>query len=230
MYAITSRHQSPVKSVLVPEKMSDAIDTPQLITGNTAAGVWVSARYGALNALTDPKAGYGKHPAQMLIPKRIREGQNDPRLNAHEQAYLRDDLAEMRLKMLRDQAYRELLSLVNLKRGYVRGYDDWETAQKYFKQPGAYLWVSGVGRPPEFATLLHQSSEESIPRKVPVHNLEVLLGKEKLYSLSAVSTSFKKPIIVIRYRHRTKDVATTLWELQCFLAEHKNFLPELCSS
>jgi hypothetical protein len=103
---------------------------------------------------------------------------------------------------------------------------------------GAFLWTGGVGElkegmniPPEFATLdiTTGRKEGSKTKKVPVHNLRRLLGKEKLADLREKLPSgiFERDIVVLRRRQQAVNVEVQLWRLQGFLAEYRDLYRDL---
>lgn len=139
------------------------------------------------------------------------------------------------LELMRRRAVEGLVYLVGLKRGYVVGCVDWEDATRK-PQIGAILWTRGTGSeeivaakdeqvnhgPPEFATLIFGKDKG----KVPMHNLRMLLGKEKLQELREKCPSgiFDKELTVLRHRNVTVDLQLRLWKLQGYLAEYKEYI------
>jgi len=160
-------------------------------------------------------------------------------------AVFRSDMPDFILELVRQRIVNFLLYLLGLKRGYVVGCSTWVIA-KYKKQTGAYLWMGekddASDDPPEFATI-----EIGNRQKIPVYNLKILLGEEKLdllrrqsgpmyrkYSIGADgSTELQKsgksgvfdfPIVAVRHRNVTVHLELQLWWLQGYLATHAKFL------
>jgi hypothetical protein len=222
----------------------------------TALGytVYVLASQHILRAMQDPK-GYGrKHskktkymaklrgivipengPPSRFIPDRYRQSKSAAKFLSA--AGWREDMHEFILRLMRRRIVENLVTLTNLKRGYVVGCSEWEDALAK-PQIGAFLWTGGAGEmeegvdaPPEFATLdtTIGRKEESKTKKIPVHNLRRLLGKDKLAELREKLPSgiFKRDVVVLKHKQQTVDVEMQLWRLQGFLAEYRNLYRDL---
>jgi len=77
---------------------------------------------------------------------------------------------------------------------------------------------SGVA-PGEFATL---DMDKQMKSKVPVHNLQLLLGDDLIEDLRRhMPKVFKYEVVSLKHRRVTVDVQLRLWKLQGYLAEYK---------
>ncbi|KAL2074228.1 hypothetical protein VTL71DRAFT_8006 [Oculimacula yallundae] len=150
----------------------------------------------------------------------------------------REDMEDF-VPMLMGRRISEALShLWSLKRGYLVGCADWEDALKK-KQVAAFLWTGGKGDGeaeveglPEFATLDVGSEgfdtagpvQGRRKRKVPVYNLQKLLGKEKMDELrqQVPNSVFEANILVLRHKRVTVELQSQLWKIEGYLAEHRN--------
>jgi hypothetical protein len=203
-------------------------------------GMYTLSRYPLLQAIQSKEGGFGNHAVQRLIPPRIRE--KPAALAVFNRAEFRSDMPDFILELARKSIVDSLLYLLGLKRGYVRGCNTWVVA-KWRKQTGAYLWMGETSNaseePPEFATV-----EVGNRQKIPVYNLKVLLGEEKLDLLRRQtgaalrkpmiiedgSTELRKrgvfdhPIIAVNHRNVTAHFELQLWWLQGYLATHAKFL------
>jgi hypothetical protein len=73
--------------------------------------------------------------------------------------------------------------------------------------------------PGEFATL---DRDKEMKSKVPVHNLQLLLGSALIKDLRRdIPQIFKYEVVALKHRKTTIDVQLRLWKLQGYLAEHK---------
>jgi hypothetical protein len=216
--------------------------------------VYTLASQHALRAMQDPK-GYGKKqtkkmkyiakkqdiitpangPPARFIPDRYRQSKSAARFLSI--AGWRPDMHEFVLDLMRRRLVEDLVSVSNLKKGYMVGCSGWEDALAK-PQVGAFLWTGGVGEleegmdiPPEFATLdvTAGRKEEGKTKKVPVHNLRCVLGKEKLAELREKLPSgiFEREIVVLKRRQQTVNVEMQLWRLQGFLAEYRDLYRDL---
>jgi hypothetical protein len=61
-------------------------------------------------------------------------------------------------------------------------------------------------------------------RKVPVHNLDMLLGQDHLQKLREKSSIFNGELVIVRHKKLTIDIQLRLWKLQGYMAEHEQFL------
>lgn len=61
-----------------------------------------------------------------------------------------------------------------------------------------------------------------VKNKVPVHSLRLLLGKDRVETLSReLPFIFNYEVVALRNRRNTIDVQLRLWKLQGYLAEYK---------
>jgi hypothetical protein len=168
-------------------------------------------------------------PPARFIPDRYRQSRDAGKFLST--ARWRSDMHEFVLHLMRRRILEDLVLVTNSKRGYVVGCLGWEDALAK-PQVGAFLWTGGDGEldegrniPPEFATLDVPAGrkEESRTRKVPVHNLRRLLGKDKLAELREKLPSgiFEREVVVLRRKQYVVDLEMQLWKLQGYLAEYR---------
>lgn len=140
---------------------------------------------------------------------------------------------EFVLELMRRRVVEDLIAVVKLKANYVVKTGDWKSALKKH-QAGAFLWLGKEAAeesqeiiegdkvvdsiPQEFATLVLGQTKK---RKVPVHNMLLLLGEKHLQELRMSHPLFTgNEILAIRNRKRTIDLQLRLWKLQGYLAKH----------
>jgi hypothetical protein len=132
-------------------------------------------------------------------------------------ARFRQDADEFILELMRRRSVETLTRLLDAKRGYVVGCKSWDDA---FAKPsvGAYLRIGGDTVPEQFATLDMGVRKQ---RKIPVHNLQVLLGEKHLEGLRERFTNeiFENEVLALRHKRRTVGLQMRLWQLQGYLAE-----------
>jgi hypothetical protein len=160
-----------------------------------------------------------------LVPDRYRRAKIASKVVS--KAAWRTDMHEFVLELLRRRTVEDLVRVIRLKRGYIVGCSGWDDA-KAKPQVGAFLWTGGNGDmemdvPHEFATL-DVSTQVDKTRKVPVHNLRALLGREKLAELREKLPSgiFQKEVLILRHKRVTVELEMRLWKLQGYLAEYRN--------
>lgn len=150
-------------------------------------------------------------------------------------AQWREDMHTFVLTLMRRRLCENLVAATKLKRGYVVGCTGWEDALAK-PQVGAFLWTGGIGGvemdpPPEFATLDVTTGRKSEGRtkKVPVHNLRRLLGKEKLAELREKLPSgiFEREVVVLKHKQQVIEMEMQLWKLEGFLAEYRDLYRDL---
>jgi hypothetical protein len=144
-------------------------------------------------------------------------------------ARVRPDIDAFMLELLRRRVVEGLEYLVQLG-SYVRPCCGWEDATMPSRQPGAILWVGPVlgqgpgdannesqtGVPPEFATVDIRNINK---QKIPVYNLEVLLGRDHLQALREKSSIFERELLIIKHKRRAVDIQLLLWKLQGYVAK-----------
>jgi hypothetical protein len=208
------------------------IDTSRY-SSSSGAGVYVLARNAAISALADSKLGEFKFSRRVLIPPT--QAKSEKAIKLYRTAWYNPEMHEFILRVLRQQVSGGLLGLANLKKGYLNSFDTWDAAQVHSPQTGAFLWLGGdmlpggdeVVPPPEFATISHKSRPMSIPKKLPVHNLNHLLGQEFLELLKQKTTQipmFHQPIVALKKRNMTVTLQVQLWALQGYMADHTAML------
>lgn len=193
-----------------------------------------------LSAMQDADSGYkqtrqgkAEHAQLRFIPQTIR-GMKDA-MKVYGKARWRQDMQDFVPELMRRRIMEGLIHACKLKRGYMVGCADWEAAMQK-PQAAAFLWTGEEGSeevvpPEEFATLdvgsqFHNQVGPQLgkkKRKVPVHNLRTLLGREKLSELRAKAgkTLFDKGIVVLKHKKATVELQMQLWRLQGYLAEHR---------
>jgi hypothetical protein len=194
--------------------------------------IYTLSRKYALEALQRKDAGYGDGYSQNFGIYRM--GTSFAGKSPGWSSW-RKDMDSFVLKLMRRRLVERLTELVNRGHGYIAGWEDSQNATVHRRQAGALLWTgnpSPTGQefngdekvvqlheiPPEFATVVAGNSEL---RKVPVHNLCVLLGTEHLRELRRKCPIFESKICKVRHKRATVDVQMRLWKLQGFLAEFK---------
>jgi hypothetical protein len=154
-------------------------------------------------------------------------------------ARIRHDIDAFMLELLRRRVVEGLEYLVQLG-SYVRPCFGWKDATMPSRQPGAILWVGpvlGQGQvdasnelqtrgPPEFATVDIRTVNK---QKIPVYNLEVLLGRDHLQALREKSSIFERELLIIKYKKRAVDIHLLLWKLQGYVGKHAQFLDNTSS-
>jgi hypothetical protein len=235
------------------KKAESTNQSRQIIAESTPAlgySLYTIASQHALRAMQDPK-GYGRKriksknrrgillladgPPARFVPDRYRQSKTASKFLST--ARWRSDMHEFVLNLMRRRIMEALVRVMNRKRGYVVGCSGWEDALAK-PQVGAFLWTGGAGElyeglntPPEFATLDVRTgrNEESKTRKIPVHNLRRLLGKERLAELQEKSPSgiFEREIVVLRRKTHVVELEMQLWRLQGYLAEYRELYRDL---
>lgn len=182
--------------------------------------VYTIARKEFLHAISNKKKiGYSAEFQKHFIDSQLLKNPRSRQLFS--KARWRVDIDEFLLELMRRRVVEDLSGLLKLKRGYVVGCKDWAAAFSK-TQTGAYLWT-GKGeenQPSEFVTLDLGVTKK---QKIPTHNLNTLLGEEKLEELKAKfgNKIFDSDILTLRHRRRTVDLQMKLWKLQGYLAEYR---------
>lgn len=148
-----------------------------------------------------------------------------------EKAKIRPDIDTFVLELLRRRASEQLAYVTKLG-AYILKCADWKEAIMPETHASAILWIGGVPEeqrefdsiiePPEFATV--DIVTKSGKRRIPVHNLEMLLGGEHLQRLKDTFDIFKEEFLIIKNARLTVELEMKLWQLQGFLAEYRQFL------
>ncbi|KAN0114385.1 hypothetical protein V8E51_003929 [Hyaloscypha variabilis] len=231
---------------------SQSRPTNEPLTPTLGHAVYTLAYQQVLRALQDTK-GYKKKqnkksryrnksmvmpedgPPSRFIPDRY--GQSKSASKFLGTARWRTDMHEFVLELMRRRIVEGLIRVTNWKRGYVVGCSGWVDALAK-PQVGAFIWTGGNGdlregmdTPPEFATLDIPAGpqHEGRTKKVPVHNLRRLLGKEKLAELRAKLPSgiFEREVVTLKHKGPVLDVEMRLWKLQGYLAEYRDLYRDL---
>lgn len=205
------------------ETIDSSLESPPPPSRSVGPGAYVLARQRLLAEFE----GKGFLNQGHLVPRNQGSSHRSPR-----NSNIRPDISTFVLELLRRRLVEELEYLVS-RRAYVGRCTSWEDAKKPSRQVGAILWASPViegekltdvdgksqtAGPPEFAIVDIGTVKK---RKVPVHNLDMLLGQEHLQALREFSSIFKGEVLTIRHKKLTIDVQLQLWRLQGYMAEHK---------
>ncbi|EPE32799.1 hypothetical protein GLAREA_07933 [Glarea lozoyensis ATCC 20868] len=196
---------------------------------SSGSGVYVVARQSAISALSSTDAGYGRTPRRVLMPPS--QCKNKRVVDMYRHAHFYADMDQFILKLFRQRVRANILSLVQLRKGYLHEFDSWDAAQVHSPQASAFLWLGLDGNPPpEFATILHRSRPLGDPKKLPVHNLRSLLSREDIDWLREKTQDipiFWRPVVAVKARRMTITLQQQLWQLQCYIAEHKDLYSNL---
>ncbi|CZS93224.1 uncharacterized protein RCO7_07793 [Rhynchosporium graminicola] len=155
---------------------------------------------------------------------------------SYEQSGWRQDMQDFVPMIMGRRISEALTHIGSLKRGYLVGCTGWEDALTK-KQIAAFLWTGGKGDrevkvegSPEFATLDVGSEDFDANKKflgrrkqkIPVYNLQMLLGEEKMDELRRIvpNSVFEKELVVLRHKNATVKLQLQLWKIQGYLAEH----------
>lgn len=207
----------------------------------TGPGMYTLSRYPVLAAMLSKHGGFGTDPLQNLVPSRLKSRASA--LAVFNKAEFRSDMPDFVLELARKRIVQLMIFLHGRRAGYITAWDNWDDA-KHRTQTGAYLWTGEDGSPdpPEFATI--DVSNNGREKKIPVYNLKVLLGQEKLNELRDQLSpalmrarpsedgsaelkkrgTFDAPIIAINHRNHTVHLQVQLWWLQGYCAQHGKFL------
>jgi hypothetical protein len=185
---------------------------------------YVQARQSVLAGFSGPGILRKMKILPAAFPIRLRDRGN---FEIFENAKLRPDIHTFVLELMRRRAVEELEYLAKLG-PYIRPCATWQDATKPSRQVGAILWTGSVQgvtcgvekRPSEFATVDIGTSRK---RKTPVHNLEMLLGKDHLQRLRDASSLFQMELLIIKQKNNSVGIQLKLWKLQGYLAELPEF-------
>lgn len=160
----------------------------------------------------------------------------------------RSDMDEFVCKMMRKKVERKLVGLMKRNKGQLSHAKTWDAVVKK-KQMGALLWLGpyteGTDAPKpraesESAENLSQGSSIASPitnkygpgplatvsyppyweKKLPLHNLVMLLGQEGVDSLRAQFPNIMcHEFVVVKDKQETVSARQWLWKLQMFLAK-----------
>jgi hypothetical protein len=164
-----------------------------------------------------------KFKAHTLIPNRLRR--INSAMNVASIAVWRQDMGVFLHTLWQRRISEHLTYLKGLKKGYVVDCEDWEDAKRK-TQVGAFLWIgtaegndNAMKPPQQWATIDipygHRVFRET--RKVPVYNMQTLLGEEPLAELK-IRGILKGKIVVVKDKKVTLNLRMKLWKFQGFLA------------
>ena len=200
-------------------------DNDDCRSSSSGKRVYVLSRQSAFEALAGGKYGHGTSVRKSLSPLALRDSKAG---SAYRDAYFNPKMHEFIARVLRRRVCDNIVNLLLLRKGYLGAWDTWENAQASTPQSAGYLWLGGdENAPPEFATILHRSRPLSAPKKLPVFNLRQLLSQEDVDSMQDATKGhemFDQPILSIKSRRMTMSLRSDLWKLQCYIAEHSQYL------
>jgi hypothetical protein len=251
-------HPKTSEPYLIPRGIFNANDTKQpdafrMGAGMVGPGMYTLARYRLLEAMNAADRGFGKDPYLRVFPARMKEKRA---MDLIRRTRFREDMQDFILEQARRRIVSFLKYLWGSKVAYMSPYDNWDDARTWAKQVGAFFWTGSnpdaANEPPEFATVesserphtnKHRPNEKTgqlKKGKIPVYNLKVLLGEEKMNELRSECSKgtlkalkgkkpslFDAPIITLKRRRPTTSLELQLWWLQGYLAEHKSFLTDI---
>jgi hypothetical protein len=190
---------------------------------------YVLARQRALAGLPKGRPLAKLRILESSFPIRVRD--RGPIQQVFEDAKIRPDIDTFVLELLRRRATEHLVYVTKLG-AYILKCAGWKEAIDPKTQGSAILWIGGVPaeqskfdtivEPPEFATV--DVLDEHGKRRIPVHNLEVLLGKYHVQRLKETCDIFKDEFLVIKNRKLTVEIEMKLWQLQGYMAEYRQIL------
>lgn len=182
--------------------------------------IYTLSRKALISAFEQKGDGYWK-AWKRFSPRGPARGKSPP---AHPDVYWRPDMDDLLLDLMRKRTVEGLYHLAHSKRGYLTPAADWVSARGH-KQQGAILWTGRgsasqpVFAPPEFATY-EAGWAWTKKSKLPVYNLEVLLGVKHLRKLKQMHPIFGEEIVMVKHKNMTVEDQLRLWKLQGYLAEH----------
>lgn len=223
----TEGDQDPNSTILWQDR-----NLPKDLAGEETEGkrigpsIYTLASRELLASMQDKRAGFGSLPHTRLLSHRFMRKGNVK--DAFFSGHFRPDMHDFVLEMARRRLLEILINLDSQKRQvYLSGFDNWEHALSVSSsRKVVFMWTKPVPgsedakKPGEFATIMNGTT------RVPLHNLEMLLGREKLAELRSHKGDgkpclFDKPIVKIKSKNMTLGLQMRLWWLQCYLAEHR---------
>ncbi|TAQ89100.1 hypothetical protein B7494_g2595 [Chlorociboria aeruginascens] len=211
--------QNPPPSTTLDPKL------PKIKTSSIGPRIYLSARQLLFRGINTSKSGLN-HLPQHLAP--IRMASIKESRYTLKRSIWREDMPDFLLELMRRRAAEALIYLALLKKGYLGACTDWEDVKRK-QQVGAILWMRGKDTPRsmgdradpgEFATL-DVTKGSGVRHRIPIHNLERLLGEKHIQELkNNANWIFRTDMVVLKHKRNTIDSQEMLWKLQGFLAEH----------
>ncbi|KAF6833881.1 esterase-like protein [Colletotrichum musicola] len=152
----------------------------------------------------------------------------------------RHDMHDFVLENMRRQVVKTFLYYLRLHeqdgRDYIRPCSSWEVV-KDVKHRGCLLWLPPDGHGKEDGLVVSPFSTYDVPganweKRLPVHDLERLLGPEHLATLRK-HPLFRDHTLLVLGKHRSVPLQLYLWKLQGYLLEYphdemyENFLADV---
>lgn len=125
----------------------------------------------------------------------------------------------MRRRIVEELVYYAQLSEDQRRDAYVVRCDTWDAIKdpKYNGHRGCVLWFGdGEGGPGPRAIM--DIPDVRFGRKIPVHNMQTLLGAEHISRLKEEAGAFREGFLFMLVRKRTMELQLKLWKLQGYLA------------
>ncbi|PBP24308.1 Esterase-like protein [Diplocarpon rosae] len=186
-----------------------------------------------LEGMQNPKSGSRRNPKgpqthieQSFIPPKMREFKGA--MKAYSSTKWRPDMQDFVSDLMGRRIVSTFSHLWKLQRGYLVGCHGWDEALKK-PQVAAFLWLGTAGDeatrgPPDFATLDVGTQDYNEvgsdlgrrKRKVPVFNLKMLLGTEKISILRALVPNGE--VVALKHKNATVELQLKLWKLQGYMA------------
>jgi len=188
------------------------------------------ARQDLLHGFLVRKSGFEQAWRRMGQP---RFQQNKIALRMSALAGWRVDMDTHITELMRRRVVESLEYLSSLNKGYFANGESWERVLQARRQAGAVLWTSNEPEEkkqsgeepqvPEFPTLDYSYETK---RKLPVYNLELLLGGDHLSALREMHPMFRNKLITLKDKRTTVDLQMKLWKLQGYLATYREYEPK----
>lgn len=136
----------------------------------------------------------------------------------------REDMGSLVLELMRRRIVEELIYYAQLsedaaRNAYVVRCDTWEDVKdpQYNGHRGCVLWFGeGQGGPGPRAIM--DIPDVRFGRKIPVHNMQALLGPEHIARLKEEAGVLREGFLFMLVRKRTMELQLKLWKLQGYLA------------
>lgn len=135
----------------------------------------------------------------------------------------REDMGALVLELMRRRVVEELVYYAQLsedttRNSYVVPCDTWEKVKDpaYNGHRGCVLWF-GEGEGPGPRAIMEIPGVR-FGRKIPVHNMHALLGREHIARLKEQAAVFREGFLFMLARVRTMELQLKLWKLQGYLA------------
>ncbi len=136
----------------------------------------------------------------------------------------REDMGSLVLELMRRRIVEELvyyskLSEDTTRNSYVVRCDTWDDIKddQYNGHRGCVLWF-GEGENGPGPRAIMDIPDVRFGRKIPVHNMQALLGPEHIARLKEEADVFRDGFLFMVARTRTMGLQLKLWKLQGYLA------------